>query len=173
LSNNIGIIVSAVAGAISLSSAFLYIHQRRKIPRLSFDGYFKTERPFVTGQVSTKVATYCVRIENINPKGEGEIELCAGSLTVNDSIYKTVWISDERHHNFVREAWLKLFDVDSKDDTIGLFDTSGETDAKRYPAAYGRLISDNITIKLESARGHLPDPVTEKIEYIIKNAQYF
>jgi hypothetical protein len=52
----------------ALGSVFVYIHQRQKIPRLSFDGYFKKEQPFVTGHVSTKVTTYYVRIEDINPK---------------------------------------------------------------------------------------------------------
>ena len=137
----------------ALGSVFVYMHQRQKIPRLLFNGYFKREQPFLTGHVSTKVTTYYVIIENINPKGEGQIEWCAGSLTVDDSEYKTVWMSEERHHNFVKEAWLKLFDVDSKEETIGFFDTPVETDAKRNPSSYGRRVGDNITIQLEAARG--------------------
>ena len=121
--NTAGIIISAVSGAIGLTSLFIYLHQSSKIPKISFDGYFKKEQPFLTGHVSTKVITYYVRIEDINPKGEGQIERCAGSVTVNDTEYKTVWISGERHQDFVKRAWLKLFDVDSKDETIGLFDT--------------------------------------------------
>jgi hypothetical protein len=171
--NTAGIIISAVTGAIGLSSVFIYIHQRSKIPKLSFDGYFKKEQAFLTSHISSKITTYYVRIENVNPKSEGEILSCAGSLTVNDTEYKTAWISDERDHNFVREAWLKLFDVDSKNDTIGFFDTPVETEARHKPTSYGRRIGDNITIQLEAARVRCPEPHNENIEYIIKNAQYF
>jgi hypothetical protein len=172
--SNITAALGALTGLAALGSVYAYVRQRQKIPKLSFEGYFKTAQLFLTSHAPSKVTTYCVRIENINLKSEGEIKLCAGSLTVNDSIYKTVWMStDKRHHNFVKEAWLKLFDVDSKDDTIGLFDTSGETDAKRSPATYGRRIDDNITMQLESARGQCPNPATENIESIIKNARYF
>lgn len=90
------------------------IHQRSKIPKLSFDGYFKKEQAFLTSHMSSKITTYYVRIENVNPKSEGEILSCAGSLTINE----TAWISDGRDHNFVMEAWLKLFDIDSKNNTI-------------------------------------------------------
>src|SRR5438309_719656 len=127
------------------------MHQRSKIPRLSFNGYFKREQAFVTGQVSTKVTTYYVRIENINPKGEGQIERCAGTLIAKNNEYKTVWISDKRHHNFVKEAWLKLFDVDMNDDTIGFFDTRVESNVKRSPASKGRRIGDNITMQVVAA----------------------
>jgi hypothetical protein len=107
LSNDAGIIVSALTGVVSLA-VFVYLHKRAKIPKLSFDGYFKTEQPFLTGHESSKVTTYCVRIENINLKSEVEIELCAGSLTVNNSIYKTVWMStDKRHDNFVKDALIR------------------------------------------------------------------
>ena len=130
--------LSILIGAVATlgSGVFVYIHRRSKIQKLSFDGYFKTEQSFLTDKVSSKVTTYCLRIEDVNPKTEGKIKLCAGSLTVNDSIYKTIWMfPNKRHHNFFKEAWLKLFDFDSKDNTIGLIDTSGETDAKRFPAA--------------------------------------
>jgi len=170
--NTAGIIISAVGGAIGLTSLFIYLHQRSKIPKISFDGYFKKEQAFLTSNVSTKATTYYVRIEK-NPKGEGEIESCAGSLNVNNSIYRTVWISGKRHDNFVKEAWLKLFYVDMIDDTIGFFNTAEESNAKRSPASKGRRIGDNITMKLEAARGRCPQPHTENIEYIIKNAQYF
>jgi hypothetical protein len=73
----------------------------------------------------------------------------------------------------VKEAWLKLFDVDSKEDTIGFFDTPVETDAKRNPSSYSRRIQDKIIMRLEAARGGCPPPHAEKIEYIIKNAEYF
>lgn len=79
----------------------------------------------------------------------------------------------KRHHNFVKEAWLKLFDVEWKDETIGLFDTAEESNAKRPPASYGRRIGDKITMQLEAARGHCPEPHEGNIEYIIKNARYF
>jgi hypothetical protein len=82
--NTAGIIISAVTGAIGLSSVFIYIHQRSKIPKLSFDGYFKKEQAFLTSHMSSKITTYYVRIENVNPKSEGEILSCAGSLTIND-----------------------------------------------------------------------------------------
>jgi hypothetical protein len=165
--------LGALTGLAALGSVFVYMHQRQKIPRLSFNGYFKREQPFVTGHDPSSVTTYYVRIEDVNLKSEGQIERSAGTLTSNNSEYKTVWISDERHHNFVKEAWLKLFDVDSKDDTIGFFDTPVETGAKRNPASYGRRIQDKIMMQLESARGRCPPSHTEKIEYIIKNAQYF
>jgi hypothetical protein len=96
----------------------VYMHKSDQIPRLSFDGYFKIDKPFVTGNVSSKVTIYCVKIKDINTKSEGKIPSCPGSLTVNSDVYRTVWIAtNERHYNFVNEAWLKLFDVDSKDDT--------------------------------------------------------
>ena len=67
----------------------------------------------------------------------------------------------------------KIFDVDSKNDTIGFFDTPVETDARHKPTSYGRRIGDNITMQLEAARGRCPEPHHENIEYIIKNVQYF
>jgi hypothetical protein len=174
LSNTTGTIVGALTGLAALGSVYVYWRKRQTIPKLSFEGYWKTDSLFVTEHVETKVISYCVRIEDINPKSEGKIRSCAGSATVNNDISKTIWMfANKRNHDFVKEAWLKLFDVDWKDDTIGLFDTSGKTDAKRFPVAYGRRNNDNITINLESARGRRPDPVTEKIEYIIKKARYF
>ena len=86
--------------------------------------------------METKLTSYCVRIEDINPKREGQIEWCAGSLTVNYSEYKTIWMfTNNRHHDFVK-AWSKLFDIDWKVETIGLFNTLEESNAKRFPASY-------------------------------------
>lgn len=169
--------VAAVAGALTslaaLGSLYVYWRKRQTIPDLSFDGYFKTEETFLTGNTPSKVTTYCVRIEDVNPKREGEIRSCAGSLTVSNDTFKTIWMfTKKRHHNFVKEAWLKLFDVDSKDETIGFFDTAEESNAKRSPASYGGRIGHCITMQLEAARGHCPEPHNEDIDYIIRNAQY-
>ena len=163
---------SVISSITSLASVFTYIHKRQKIPKLSFDEYFKFEQPFISGNISNKVTYYCIRIKDINAKSEGQIRSCAGSLTINGSIYKTVWLTtNKRHHTFVKEACLKLFDVDSRDDTIGYFNTIDETEPNRLPGFYGRRVSDNITIQLESARGHCPEPITVNVEYIIKNAK--
>jgi len=171
--SNVATALAGLTGLAALGSVFVYARQRQKIPKLSFDGYFKTEQTFLTGHDPTNVSTYCVRIEDINPKREGEIRLCAGSLTVNTEVYKTIWMfTKKRHHNFVKEAWLKLFDVDSKNETIGFSDTAEESNAKRSPASYGRRIGDNITMQLEAARGRCPEPHNENIEYIIKKAEY-
>jgi hypothetical protein len=90
-------------------------------------------------------------------------------MTVNDNEYKTIWMfTNKRHHNFVKEAWLKLFDVDWKEETIGLFNTLEESNAKRSAASFDRLIGDNITIELEAARGRSPEPHNQKIEYLLK-----
>jgi hypothetical protein len=168
-------VAAGVIGAVATvtTSIFVYIHQRRKIPILSFNGYFKTERPLVTGNVHNQVTTYCVRVEDVNPKTEGKIESCAGSIVVANDTYRTVLMfSNQRHQDFVKEAWLKLFDVNSKDETIGLFNTPEELNAKRASASYGRRIGDSITMQLEAARGNCPKPHIENIEYIINNAQF-
>lgn len=94
--SNITAALGALTGLAALGSVYVYVRKRQKIPRLSFEGYFKTAQLFLTGHAPSKVTTYCVRIENINLKSEGEIKLCAGSLTVNDSIYKTVWMSTDK-----------------------------------------------------------------------------
>jgi len=46
----------------------------------------------VKEHVETKVTSYFVRIEDINPKREGQIKRCEGSVTVNDNEYKTIWM---------------------------------------------------------------------------------
>ena len=172
--SNLTATLGALTGLAALGSVYVFWRKRQTIPKLSFDGYWKTDSLFVKGNVETKVTSYCVRIEDINPKREGQIRWCAGSVTVNDNEYKTIWMfTKKRHHDFVKEAWLKLFDVDSKDETIGLFDTAEESNAKRSPASYGRRIGDKITMQLEAARGRCPEPHDENIEYIIKNARYF
>jgi hypothetical protein len=170
--DNIQIIISIFGVVVTLSSIFVHIHKRLKIPKLSFDGYFKYDQEFISQNVPTKVTNYCVKIKDMNNKSEGKVCSCAGSLIVNDNNYRTIWmVTNERHNTFVKEAFLKLFDIDSRDNTIGFFDTIGETNAKRFTASYGRRISDNIMIQLESARGRCPEPLIENIEYIISNAK--
>jgi hypothetical protein len=63
-------------GIASLSSVFVYIHKRRKIPVLSFDGYFKYDKN-LSQNIPTKVTNYCVKIKDINTKSEGKVCSCA------------------------------------------------------------------------------------------------
>jgi hypothetical protein len=167
----VGVIGAVVTVSLSI---FGYIHQRQKIPKLSFDGYYKTDKEFITGNIPSIITTYCVKVKDINHNSEGEIKSCAGSIVVENNSYRTVWMFDnKRHKYFVNEAWLKLFDHDRKNETIGFFGSGEESNAKRIESSYGRRIDDKIVMKLVSARGHCPLPHIENIEYIIKNAQYF
>jgi hypothetical protein len=159
--SNLTATLGALTGLAALGSVYAFWRKRQTIPKLS--------SLFVKEHVETKVTSYYVRIEDINPKREGQVRWCAGSVTVNDNEYKTIWMfTNKRHHNFVKEAWLKLFDVDWKEETIGLFNTLEESNAKRSAASFDRLIGDNITIELEAARGRSPEPHNEKIEYLLK-----
>jgi len=73
-----------------------------------------------------------------------------------------------REHTFVNEAWLKLFDIDSKDQTVGFF-----SNGNRSSSSMGRRMGNSVSIQLKAARAHAPEPITEKIENIIHKAQYF
>lgn len=155
-----------------MTSVFFYLRKRSKIPKLSFDGYFKFDKQIVTGDIPSKVTTYCVRIEDMNTKSEGKVRSCAGTLTMTGSLYRTVWVNSEsRHYSFVKEALLKLFEVDWNGNTIGLFNTLLETRAEPTLVPYTETIHNNITIGLESIRGHCPESVTVNIEDIINNAE--
>jgi len=167
----IRIIVPILAGIASLMSVFIYLHGRSKIPKLSFDGYFKFDKQFVT-DVPSKVTIYCVRIEDMNTRSEGKVRSCTGSLTVNSNIYRTVWVNSEsRYYTFVKEALLKLFEVDWNGNTIGFFNTLRETKAEPTLVPYTETIHSNIIIGLESNRGHCPESMTVSIEDIINNAE--
>jgi hypothetical protein len=136
-------------------SVFVYMHKRRKIPKLSFDGYFKFDKP--TGNVPNKVTVYCIKVEDINTQSEGKVHLCAGSLTVNDNVYRTIWLNNEsRYHTFANEALLKLFEGDWNGNLIGFFNALGETNAEPVLASYPERIHSNIILALESAKGHCP-----------------
>ncbi|HET7147177.1 MAG TPA: hypothetical protein VFI73_01645 [Candidatus Nitrosopolaris sp.] len=155
-----------------MTSVFFYVRGRSRVPKLSFDGYFKIDKQFITGGVPSKLTIYCVRIEDMNMKSEGRIRSCAGSLTVNGNVYKTVWLSNEsRHYDFVKEALLKMFEVDWSSNTIGFFNTSQETNAEPALAPYAETIHSNIIIGLESSRGHCPESTTVSIEDIINQAE--
>jgi hypothetical protein len=165
-------IVPILAGISSLTSVFFYLRGRSKIPKLSFDGYFKFDKQFVSEDVPSKVTIYCVRIEDMNTKSEGKVRSCAGSLTVSGNVYRTVWVNSEsRHYAFVKEAILKLFEVDWNGDTIGFFNTLRETKAEPALVPYTETIHSNIIIGLESSRGHCPESMTVNIEDIINNAE--
>jgi len=167
----IRIIVPILAGIASLMSVFIYLHGRSKIPKLSFDGYFKFDKQFVT-DVPSKVTIYCVRIEDMNTRSEGKVRSCTGSLTVNSNIYRTVWVNSEsRYYTFVKEALLKLFEVDWNGNTIGFFNTLRETKAEPTLVPYTETIHSNIIIGLESYRGHCPESMSVSIEDIINNAE--
>jgi hypothetical protein len=167
----IRIIVPILAGIASLMSVFIYLHGRSKIPNLSFDGYFKFDKQFVT-DVPSKVTIYCVRIEDMNTRSEGKVRSCTGSLIVNSNIYRTVWVNGEsRYYTFVKEALLKLFEVDWNGNTIGFFNTLRETKAEPTLVPYTETIHSNIIIGLESNRGHCPESMTVSIEDIINNAE--
>jgi len=167
----IRIIVPILAGIASLMSVFIYLHGRSKIPKLSFDGYFKFDKQFVT-DVPSKVTIYCVRIEDMNTRSEGKVRSCTGSLIVNSNIYRTVWVNGEsRYYTFVKEALLKLFEVDWNGNTIGFFNTLRETKAEPTLVPYTETIHSNIIIGLESNRGHCPESMTVSIEDIINNAE--
>jgi hypothetical protein len=166
------IIVPCLAGIASLTSVFFYLRGRSKIPKLSFDGYFKFDKQLVTGDIPSNVTTYCVRIEDMNTKSEGKVRSCTGSLTVGGNVYRTVWANSEsRHYAFVKEALLKLFEVDWNGNTIGFFDTLQETKAEPALVPYTEGIHSNIIIGLQSSRGHCPESVTVSIEDVINNAE--
>ena len=167
----IRIIVPILAGIASLTSVFIYLRGRSKIPKLSFDGYFKFDKQFVT-DLPSKVTIYCVRIEDMNTRSEGKVRSCAGSLTVNSNIYRTVWVNGEsRYYTFVKEALLKLFEVDWNGNTIGFFNTLRETMAEPTLVPYTETIHSNIIIGLESSRGQCPETITVSIEDIVNNAE--
>lgn len=165
------IIVPVLAGIASLTSVFFYLRGRSKIPKLSFDGYFKFDKQFVKGDVPSKVTIYCVRIKDMNTRSEGKVRSCAGSLTVSGNVYRTVWVNSEsRHYTFVKEALLKLFEVDWNGNIIGFFNTIRETKAEPALVPYTESIHNNIIIGLESSRGRCPESITVSIEDIINNA---
>ncbi|HYT02165.1 MAG TPA: hypothetical protein VEL70_04585 [Candidatus Acidoferrum sp.] len=167
----IRIIVPILAGIASLMSVFIYLHGRSKIPKLSFDGYFKFDKQFVT-DVPSKVTIYCVRIEDMNTRSEGKVRSCTGSLIVNSNIYRTVWVNGEsRYYTFVKEALLKLFEVDWNGNTIGFFNTLLETKAEPILVPYTENIHNNIIIGLQCSRGYCPESMTVSIEDIINNAE--
>ena len=165
------IIVPILAGIASLTSVFIYLRGRSKIPKLSFDGYFKFDKQFLT-DVPSKVTIYCLRIEDMNSRSEGKVRSCAGSLTVGGNVYRTVWVNSEsRYYTFVKEALLKLFEVDWNGNTIGFFNTLRETKAEPTLVPYTETIHSNIIIGLESNRGHCPESMSVSIEDIINNAE--
>ncbi len=166
------IVVPLLAGLASLTSVFFYLRGRSKIPKLSFDGYFKFDKQFVTEDVPSKVTIYCVRIKDMNSRSEGKVRSCAGSLTVGGNVYRTVWVdSESRHYTFVKEASLELFEVDWNGNTIGFFNTLLETKAEPILVPYTENIHNNIIIGLQCSRGHCAESMAVSIEDIINNAE--
>jgi len=61
-------------GLAALGSVNAFWRKRQTIPKLSFDGYWKTDGLFVKEDVETKVTSYCVRIEDITQLRIEDIE---------------------------------------------------------------------------------------------------
>jgi hypothetical protein len=161
-----------LAGVASLTSIYFYLHGRSKIPKLSFDGYFKFDNQVVTGSVPSKLTVYCVRIKDMNTKSEGKVRSCAGSLTLSGNVYRTVWVkSGSRYYDFVKQALLKLFEVDWNGNTIGFFNALREINAEPALVPYTGTIHSNIIIGLDSSRGRCPESITVSIEDIIHTAE--
>jgi hypothetical protein len=93
-------------------------------------------------------------------------------LTLNDDVYRTVWLNNEsRYHTFAKEALLNFFEIDWNSNLIGFFNTLGETNAEPVLASYPEIIRSNIVIDLESAESRCPESITMNIEDIINNAE--
>jgi hypothetical protein len=94
-----------------------------------------------------------------------------GFLTVSGGVYRSVLLNNESSHSFIKEALLKLFEVDWSDNVIGFFNTSDKTHAETVLASYPERIHSNIKLALESPKVHCPHSITMNIEDIINNAE--
>jgi hypothetical protein len=170
LSNLGNILLLLLIIATVVAPTLIYVFERRRIPKLAFNGYFKVEETALLGPAERTTIIYYVMVTNINNKSEGRIEACAGNITCNNRIYRTIWEANRaRHYSFGKEALLKLFHI--KNNQIKFTNMIGENGLDVTPDfMYAEYVHNNITIELESARGHCPKPLTESIENIVRNS---
>ena len=71
-----------------------------------------------------------------------------GFLTVSGGVYRSVWLNNESSHSFIKEALLKLFEVDWSDNVIGFFNTSDKTHAETVLASYPERTHSNFKLAL-------------------------
>ena len=151
LSDNAETITKAFTALTALTSVLVYIYKRQRIPRLSFGGYFKVEQVFITGNAKSKVTTYYVKIEHINPKREGKIKSFVGYLIVGSEGYSTTWMSiNTSQHTFVKQAGLKLFDIKKIDSVL----TFGIGDCMSLIGNYSKILIERLCIRTLLSERH-------------------
>lgn len=97
---------------------------------------------------------------------------CAGSPKVSGNVYRTVWANSEsRYYAFVKDALLKLIEVDCNTNTIGFFNTLRETKTEPASVQYTKTIQSNIITGVEFSKSRCSESITMSIEEIINNVE--
>jgi hypothetical protein len=140
--------------------------EKKKIPILEFDGFYKTMGPQIQTHTPDykEQATYFVRIIDTNTKSEGQIENANGYLEVKGeepqrSITRTVTVwsdNNRRSLDFYKQADLMLFVVigtESIKFPIANKEEGFNPNIKLYP----NFINEKLIIEVECKRGVLKE----------------
>ncbi len=168
---NIGYLISLAVVIITGGPVFIYLHKRLKIPKLRFDGFFKSDSSELGTTGPKDLIRFFIKVINANRRSEGNAELCQGFITVGNKTYRTVWEYDYAGNSFGKEALLQVFHIDKNRNTINFINYQ-QSHQIIESKSYGERVHDSITIRLECSRGQCPKPLTENIQNIINTATY-
>lgn len=155
--------------ATILVPMIIYLLERHRIPKLKFDGFFKTESSEAGATGVLNATKYFVKIINTNSRSEGNAGICRGFVTLGNKKYTTVWEYGYAGNSFGKEAMLQVFYIDKDQNTIN-FTNYQQSRQIIDSKSYNDTIHDSITTWIECERGRCPKPITKSIENIIKNA---
>ena len=139
----------------------VYILGRLRIPKLRFDGFFKSDSSEIGTSGQIDMRKFFIKVMNVNRRSEGKAKLCMGFITIDNKTYEMLWEDDYRGNTFGKEALLQVFYLDRNRNTIN-FITYQKQQETIIPKSYDECIHNN--------RGQCPKPLTERIENIINHA---
>jgi hypothetical protein len=172
ISNIANLLLLFLIIATVVTPVIIYLLERGRIPKLKFDGFFKTESSEAGATGVVNATKYFVKIINTNRRTEGNTGICQGFITLGNKKYTTVWEYDYAGNSFAKEALLQVFYKDKDQNTINFINYQQSQQIKD-PIPYNGIIHESITIWIECERGQCPKPITKSIENIIKNATCF
>jgi len=169
MSNTASLLLLFLIIATVLTPMIIYILERRRIPKLQFAGFFRSDGSEVGTTGVKDITRFFVKVINVNKRSEGKTKECMGFVSLDNKTYRSDWQDGYAGNTFGKEALLQVFFLNKKSNTINFSHTigAGKTEESK---SYDECIHNNISIRLECERGQCPKPLTERTENIINNA---
>jgi hypothetical protein len=142
--------------------------EEEKIPTLTFDGFYKTPTISFYGNTEKINYTYFAIVKKNS--GEGYAKDCEGFVTVEGTAISnapTVWEhADARRYDIGGQMGLRLFTI-VENDKIIFASAFLEQGFKANEKSYNDFNAKEIIIEIHTTRGHVPKPMSIKIQGII------